>query len=55
MTAGDNCLCNRCNFMVNVLCLPFAPSVAVYRKICAFSKLNKRGLTSPSVNCRLFA
>ena len=41
--------------MVNVLYVPFAPSVAVYRKICAFSKLSKRGLTLPSVNCRLFA
>ena len=24
------CLCNRCNFMINVLYLPFAFSVAVY-------------------------
>ena len=55
MTTGDNCLCNRCNFMVNALYLPFASSVTVYRKICACSKLNKRGLTLPSVNCRPFA
>ena len=31
------CLCNRCNFIVIALDLPFALSVAVYRKICAWT------------------
>ena len=31
-TASGSCFCNRCNFMVNVLYLPFATSVAVHRR-----------------------
>ena len=31
-TASGCCFCNRCNFMVNVLYLPFATSVAVHRR-----------------------
>ena len=31
-TASGCCPCNRCNFMVNVLYLPFATSVAVHRR-----------------------
>ena len=61
-TASGCCFCNRCNFMVNVLYLPFASSVAVHRRLLAseevfwanFSWEEKLESSFPFFSCTLY-